>query len=242
MAKPASDVLAPFAKHKLHGCSRRTLPHPTPRTGWPLPPRPMLNPKPPENSGRGSVLRPLCTGASRKHPPSKETTGKRSRRSTPVQWAWLDLNQRPHPYQVSTAERHAIQPFRWWRHSVSPTGMGEPRCALRDDASPGWLARRPLPGDQSIVTTSHPLLNTSPEASETVQMMPWLGHRPTLLLARQDKWVWVRYARFANSTAERSSRSSSLDSCRCGPVGSSACWPVSAAHRLLASEARTPGG
>jgi hypothetical protein len=46
---------------------------------------------------RGCVLRPLCAGASRKHPPSKETTGKRSRRSTPVQWAWLDLNQRPHP-------------------------------------------------------------------------------------------------------------------------------------------------
>jgi hypothetical protein len=27
----------------------------------------------------------------------KETTEKRSRRSTPVWWAWLDLNQRPHP-------------------------------------------------------------------------------------------------------------------------------------------------
>jgi len=48
--------------------------------------RSMLNPKSPENSGRGCVLRPLCAGASRKHPPSKETTGKRSRRSTRCSW------------------------------------------------------------------------------------------------------------------------------------------------------------
>jgi hypothetical protein len=34
-------------------------------------------------------------------------------------WAWLDLNQRPHPYQRWTAERHASQPLRWSGHSVS---------------------------------------------------------------------------------------------------------------------------
>jgi hypothetical protein len=54
-------------------------------------------PESPENSGRGCVLRPLCTGVSQKHPPSKETTGKHSRSSKPVWWVWLDLNQRPHP-------------------------------------------------------------------------------------------------------------------------------------------------
>ena len=107
MAKPASDVLPPFAKHKLHRCSRRTLPHPTPRTGWPLPPCSMLNPKSPGNSGRGGVLKPLCTRISQKHPPSKETTGKHSRSSKPVWWACQDLNQRPHPYQVSSAKRFA---------------------------------------------------------------------------------------------------------------------------------------
>ena len=30
----------------------------------------------------------------------EETTEERSRRSSGVQWAWLDLNQRPHPYQA----------------------------------------------------------------------------------------------------------------------------------------------
>jgi hypothetical protein len=28
-------------------------------------------------------------------------------------WAWLDLNQRPHPYQQSPAERHADCSFPW---------------------------------------------------------------------------------------------------------------------------------
>jgi hypothetical protein len=45
-------------------------------------------------------------------------------RSKVVQWAWLDLNQRPHPYQRWTAERCASQPLRWSCHSVSPTRMG----------------------------------------------------------------------------------------------------------------------
>jgi hypothetical protein len=31
---------------------------------------------------------------------SKETTVECCRRSKPVSWAWLDLNQRPHPYQA----------------------------------------------------------------------------------------------------------------------------------------------
>jgi hypothetical protein len=39
-------------------------------------------------------------------------------------WAWLDLNQRPHPYQRWTAERCAKQHFRWSRDTVSATGMG----------------------------------------------------------------------------------------------------------------------
>ena len=30
----------------------------------------------------------------------KEIADERSCRSTPVSWAWLDLNQRPHPYQA----------------------------------------------------------------------------------------------------------------------------------------------
>ena len=52
-------------------------------------------------------------------------------------WAWLDLNQRPHPYQRWMAERCAIQPLRWWCYSVSPTRMG--RTAVRRRASGGTL-------------------------------------------------------------------------------------------------------
>jgi hypothetical protein len=80
-------------------------------------------PKSPENSGRGCVLRPLCTGASRKHPPSKQTTGKRSRRSTSVQWAWLDLNQRPHPYQLNAGNRCAHRRFPRSCATVRAEGM-----------------------------------------------------------------------------------------------------------------------
>ena len=45
----------------------------------------------------GCVVGPLCAGDSPKQPRSKETNGKRSRRSATVSWAWLDLNRRPHP-------------------------------------------------------------------------------------------------------------------------------------------------
>ena len=38
---------------------------------------------------------------------AKESTDERSRRSEPVWWAWLDLNQRPHPYQQNTENRCA---------------------------------------------------------------------------------------------------------------------------------------
>jgi hypothetical protein len=58
-------------------------------------------------------------------PPSKETVGDRSLRSTPVWWAWLDWNQRPHPYhQRSTAGRRAIQHLPRPRSSVDAERMG----------------------------------------------------------------------------------------------------------------------
>jgi hypothetical protein len=39
-------------------------------------------------------------------------------------WACQDLNLGPHPYQVSPAERCAIQPFPRPRYSVDAAGMG----------------------------------------------------------------------------------------------------------------------
>jgi hypothetical protein len=72
-------------------------------------------------AAQGWVLRPLCAGGSRKQRQSKETGGKCSRRSTPVLWAWLDLNQRPHLYQGSapgpvsagSRRRPARTTYRW---------------------------------------------------------------------------------------------------------------------------------
>jgi hypothetical protein len=78
----------------------------------------------PPDDLQGWVLRPLCEGDSREQLYSQGITDQRLRRSKPVQWAWLDLNQRPHPYQRSTAKRCAIRPFRSSRHSMSGTGMG----------------------------------------------------------------------------------------------------------------------
>ena len=61
-------------------------------------------------------------------------TIQRFRWSGALLWAWEDLNLRPHPYQRSTANRCAIQPFRWSCSSVSPTGWGE--LAVRRRAWP----------------------------------------------------------------------------------------------------------
>jgi hypothetical protein len=73
----------------------------------------------------GCVLRPLCQtthGTDRDH---EVTTEKRSRRSNPVWWAWLDLSQRPHPYQQSRAHRYAT--LRSFRSRTTVRGQG---CAL----------------------------------------------------------------------------------------------------------------
>jgi hypothetical protein len=62
-------------------------------------------------------------GDSLQRPRSKEPTDERFRRSTAVWWAWLDLNQRPHPYQVSRAQRCADRCFPRSPPSVRAEGM-----------------------------------------------------------------------------------------------------------------------
>src|SRR5215203_1018861 len=47
--------------------------------------------------GKGCVLRPLYAGDARQRPRWQETAVECYRRSGRVWWAWLDLNQRPHP-------------------------------------------------------------------------------------------------------------------------------------------------
>jgi hypothetical protein len=83
-----------------------------------------------QSAGQGCVLGPLCAGDSPKQPRSKETNGKRSRRSATVSWAWLDLNQRPHPYQVSRAKRCANRRFPKSLATVTGEGMRSNRLAL----------------------------------------------------------------------------------------------------------------
>ena len=70
----------------------------------------------------------------------------------PVLWAWLDLNQRPHPYQVSRAKRCADQRFPRSRATVRGQGMrltarrirAHTRCRghRQGDGAAGW-ARQP---------------------------------------------------------------------------------------------------
>jgi hypothetical protein len=61
------------------------------------------------------------------------TADQRLRWSKAVWWAWLDLNQRPHPYQRWTVERCAI-PHR--RRPMVGTALSSPR------PQPWWPARR----------------------------------------------------------------------------------------------------
>ena len=53
----------------------------------------------------------------------EEDNEERFPRSEPLQWAWLDLNQRPHPYQVSRAQRCADSRFPRSLASVRGEGM-----------------------------------------------------------------------------------------------------------------------
>jgi len=48
-------------------------------------------------ASQGCVQAPLCAGNAQQQLPSKMTTDERFRSSKPLLWAWLDLNQRPHP-------------------------------------------------------------------------------------------------------------------------------------------------
>ena len=67
---------------------------------------------------QGCVLRPLYRGDAQKQLRSRETTDERFRSSKPMEWAWLDLNQRPHPERriarVSTGSA-APKESRAWR-------------------------------------------------------------------------------------------------------------------------------
>jgi hypothetical protein len=67
----------------------------------------------PRAAVQGCVLGSLCVGDPRRQSPSKETTDERFGSSALVLWAWLALNQRPHPDQRSTDECHEEGPPRW---------------------------------------------------------------------------------------------------------------------------------
>ena len=96
---------------------------------------------------QGCVFRPLCEGDARSNRDRREATGERSHRSTPVSWAWLDLNQRPHPYQVSRAKRCAerrFPPGRW--RASGAKGCVFPTAPLRPGGGAAWARRSELIG------------------------------------------------------------------------------------------------
>jgi hypothetical protein len=78
------------------------------------------------------------------------------------------------------AKRRAIEHFPRSCGSVSATGMGPTAVhARRRCFAKAGLRAGPSLVDQSMLTRSQPLLKTTPEASETVQMMPWVALRNT---------------------------------------------------------------
>jgi hypothetical protein len=68
---------------------------------------PALDPKSSHLATQGCVPRPLCAGDTRPGATSKDATVECCRRLSPLWWAWLDLNQRPHPYQQYAGNRCA---------------------------------------------------------------------------------------------------------------------------------------
>jgi len=55
------------------------------------------------------ALPPLCAGDAGERLRSEITTDQRFPRSTLVWWAWLDLNQRPHPYQAYSRDAFMLE-------------------------------------------------------------------------------------------------------------------------------------
>ena len=81
---------------------------------------------------------------------SKAAPDERFPRSIRVWWAWLDLNQRPHPYQQSGVKRHADQRFPRSLANVRGEGMrsnSPPRSAHRCNAvAAGKVCHQPVVG------------------------------------------------------------------------------------------------
>jgi len=83
-----------------------------------------------EPAAHGCVARPLCAGEALGSRNRKRTTGERFYSSNPVWWAWLDLNQRPHPYQAYSRDAFLLvrrsRPARRWRRCDRgcPLGTG----------------------------------------------------------------------------------------------------------------------
>ena len=101
--------------------------------------------------------------------------GKRLRSSTGVQWAWLDLNQRPHPYQVSRAKRCADRRFPRSLRSVRGQGMrsnssarisAQTQCRGRRQGTPSTIADKAmgLPGGRGSAIGRGAWLGVDPQA------------------------------------------------------------------------------
>ena len=77
---------------------------------------------------------------------SKEITVERYRRSEPVWWAWLDLNQRPHPYQENAGNRCAEHHSRRSHSTVEAEVM----CCHRSRRRAAWHISRARRGGAGV--------------------------------------------------------------------------------------------
>ena len=95
-----------------------------------------LDPNSSRIAAQECVLRPLCAGDTLPGAASKETTVECCRRSKPVSWAWLDLNQRPHPYQLNAGNRCAAGRSRRSRPTVGAKCYAfNPRTGMRSTSA-----------------------------------------------------------------------------------------------------------
>jgi hypothetical protein len=79
---------------------------------------------------QGCVLRPLCTGDAGTSQDRQRSLPAVSPGQPGYSGAWLDLNQRPHPYQLSRAKRCADRPFPRSRPTIAATVMRSIRAQV----------------------------------------------------------------------------------------------------------------
>ena len=108
----------------------------------------------------------------------EETTDERFRRSRPVWWAWLDLNQRPHPYQAYSRDAFMLVERRWPAHGRGDSDRGCPLGTALD--RPMWHANGTAGEDDpgsDVVVAAHCLSPSRHASHSELSIAPGDGAR-----------------------------------------------------------------